>query len=89
LRFVHFIIVMAVIVGRVSAEESVQPAAEGPSEYAPNAMVKTMLPEAPKPQRVIDKKYLVVMSALGMAESMRFTTRILVLENEKPPELRG
>lgn len=83
MRFAHFIIVTAVIVGHVSAEESVQPAAGDPAEYAPNAMLKTALPEAPKPQHVIDKKFLVVIGALGMAESMRFTTRTLVLDNEK------
>ena len=46
------------------------------------------LPEAPKPSphhatpRVIDKKFIVTMAALGAAESMRFTTRKLVIEHE-------
>jgi hypothetical protein len=40
-----------------------------------------VLPDAPKP-RVIDKKFIAVMSALGGAESLRFTTRKLVLDNE-------
>jgi hypothetical protein len=31
---------------------------------------------------VIDKKFIAVMSALGVAESLRFTTRTLVLEHE-------
>ncbi|HVI09054.1 MAG TPA: hypothetical protein VND65_12260 [Candidatus Binatia bacterium] len=40
------------------------------------------LPEAPKPQRVIDGKFVIVMSALGAAESLRFTTRQLVVAHE-------
>ncbi len=41
------------------------------------------LPDAPAPQhRVIDKKFIAVMAALGGAESLRFTTRQLVLVHE-------
>jgi len=40
------------------------------------------LPEAPAPHRVIDKKFIFIMAALGGAESMRFTSRKLVLDNE-------
>lgn len=41
------------------------------------------VPDAPMPQhRVIDKKFIAVMAALGGAETMRFTTRELVLDNE-------
>lgn len=36
----------------------------------------------PAPKRVIDKKFIAVMGALGGAESMRFTSRKLVLDNE-------
>ena len=40
------------------------------------------LPDAPTPHRVIDKKFIVVVSALGGAETVRFTSRKLVLDNE-------
>ncbi len=40
------------------------------------------LPNAPPRQRVIDKKFIIVMGALGGAESLRFTTRKLVLDHE-------
>jgi hypothetical protein len=40
------------------------------------------LPETPAPHRVIDKKFIFVMAALGGAESMRFTSRKLVLDHE-------
>jgi len=40
------------------------------------------LPEAPTPHRVVDKKFVIVMAALGGAETMRFTSRKLVLDNE-------
>jgi hypothetical protein len=47
--------------------------------YAPPVSV----PATPQAQRVIDKKFVAVMGALGMAEAMRFTTRTLVLEHEQ------
>ena len=40
------------------------------------------LPDAPTRQRVIDKKFITVMGTLGAAESLRFTTRKLVLDRE-------
>jgi hypothetical protein len=46
------------------------------------------LPDAPAPQeakdkvKVIDKKFIAVMAALGGAESLRFTTHELVLDHE-------
>lgn len=40
------------------------------------------LPEAPTPHRVIDKKFIFIMGALGGAETLRFTSRKLVLDNE-------
>jgi hypothetical protein len=48
------------------------------------------LPDAPVPQRaevkvnvkVMDKKFIAVMAALGGAESLRFTTHKLVLDHE-------
>src|SRR3981081_606379 len=46
-----------------------------------NPAPAVILPKTPAP-RVIDKKFIAVMSALGGAESLRFTTRKLVLDNE-------
>jgi hypothetical protein len=44
------------------------------------------LPDAPVPQtvkvKVVDKKFIAVMAALGGAESLRFTTHKLVLDHE-------
>lgn len=40
------------------------------------------LPQARAPQRVIDKKFIFTMSVLGAAETVRFTSRKLVLDNE-------
>ena len=48
----------------------------------PLTAVSTALPEAPAPHRVIDKKFIFVMGGLGAAETMRFTSRKLVLDNE-------
>jgi hypothetical protein len=47
------------------------------SEFPPNAPSA-----APKRPRVIDKKFIVVMSARGVAESLRFITRTLVVKHE-------
>ena len=44
------------------------------------------LPDAPAPQtvkvKVVDKRFIAVMAALGGAESLRFTTHKLVLDHE-------
>jgi hypothetical protein len=52
--------------------------------YTPAPAPVISLPNAPMPQktRVIDKKFVAVMGALGGAESFRFTSRKLVLDNE-------
>ena len=46
-----------------------------------NSASPVVLPDTPTP-RVIDKKFIVIMGALGGAESLRFTTRKLVLDHE-------
>jgi len=64
--------------------------------YTATAAPSISLPDAPVPQRaevkvnvkvkvnvrVIDKKFIAVMAALGGAESLRFTTHKLVLDHE-------
>jgi hypothetical protein len=59
------------------ARDDANPAGGSVSTSAP-----VSLPDAPVPHRVIDKKFIAVMGALGGAESLRFTTRKLVLERE-------
>ena len=51
------------------------------AEAITNPVVPAVLPDAPSP-RIIDKKFIFVMGALGGAESLRFTTRKLVLDHE-------
>jgi hypothetical protein len=58
---------------RVDAGNAEPPSA--PSQVTPAA-------SQAKPERVFDKKFFVVMGSLGAAESLRFTTRTLVLERE-------
>jgi hypothetical protein len=53
-----------------------------PVGYTPAAQPSNALPDAPARQRVIDKKFVVVMAALGASESLRFTTHKLVLDHE-------
>jgi hypothetical protein len=54
------------------------------SGYASNTAAASSLPDTciPRRVRVIDKKFIAVMGALGGAESLRFTSRKLVLDNE-------
>jgi len=54
------------------------------ASVTPPVAVLVSLPDTPAPQRVkvIDKKFIAVMAALGGAESFRFTTHKLVLDHE-------
>jgi hypothetical protein len=54
----------------------------GDEAGAYGAASNSAVSDAPRRHRVIDKKFIIVMGALGGAESMRFTTRKLVLEHE-------
>jgi hypothetical protein len=50
--------------------------------YTPTSAPAASLPDAPAPHRVIDKKFIAVMGTLGGAESLRFTSRKMILERE-------
>jgi hypothetical protein len=54
------------------------------TSVTPPVALLILLPDTPAPQRVkvIDKKFIAVMAALGGAESLRFTTHKLVLDHE-------
>jgi hypothetical protein len=56
------------------------------SSYTPTGVPPVLLPDTPAPQKVrvkvVDKKFVAVMAALGGAESLRFTTHKLVLDHE-------
>jgi hypothetical protein len=45
-------------------------------------IVEGGVPAPAKPERVFDKKFFAIMGSLGAAESLRFTSRKLVLERE-------
>jgi hypothetical protein len=49
---------------------------------APVPMTTAAQPQRSKPEKVFDKKFFAVMGSLGAAESLRFTTRKLVLDHE-------
>jgi hypothetical protein len=73
----------------VEAQAAARDTAEAPG-ISPRATDSLELPENPQTQRapnkvpskIIDKKFVAVMAALGAAESLRLTTRDLVLERE-------
>jgi len=54
----------------------------GALDVQPAILAQPPLPDHPQPHRVVDKKFMATMGALGATESIRFTTRQLVLENE-------
>ena len=62
---------------------------QGSSNQAMIIAPQHPLPDAPAPKRVIDKKFIAVMGALGGAESLRFTTHKLVLTMNSRPERPG
>jgi len=53
-----------------------------PIEPAPRPAAQPKLPEAPSMRKVMDRKFIAVMSALGGAETLRLTTHKMVLDNE-------
>jgi hypothetical protein len=58
-----------------------QPVQNPPSLPMPQSVRQPAM-DLPRSHRVLDKKYIAVMSTLGAAESLRVTTRTLVLEHE-------
>lgn len=53
-------------------------------DYSPATAATTSVADAPIPQKenVVDKKFIVAMASLGVAESLRITTHKLVLDHE-------
>jgi hypothetical protein len=86
LRMLQFTILL-LLLGRAHAETpgEAQPA----PTFAPVSVQLVSLPATPEAhtgperQRVVDKKFVIVMGALGLAEAMHSTTRTLVLEHEQ------
>ena len=66
------------IVVDISAQTSSHP----PQPDLPSLPAPQSFQHRVHPSRVLDKKYFAVMGALGAAESMRVTTRTLVLDHE-------
>ena len=79
-----FVFLLAIVSG-VAAQTATNDLQPNELPNAPSA-ISIVPPDAslaaPRPSRVIDKKFIIVMSALGVAESLRFTTRTMVVERE-------
>jgi hypothetical protein len=90
----RLLILTLLIVARAVAQEhlpnempsAVRVESSSVAGYTPAPAPVALLPNAPTPQKVkvkvIDKKFIAVMAGLGGAESFRFTSRKLVLDNE-------
>jgi hypothetical protein len=75
------LIPVLLLAGRLAAQ-NIDFDKEAPEPLPAAPIVATAAPSAVKRERVIDKKFLFVMGALGGAESVRFTSRKLVLDHE-------
>jgi hypothetical protein len=83
-------ILIALVAGHAAAQDRIpnQITGEMHAEVNPSGGFTAVskppvaLPDAPHAHRVIDKKFVAVMGALGGAETLRFTSRKLVLDNE-------
>jgi len=77
----QLLILVLLLVSRLAAQEVNFNATDSALPAAPSSAVPSA-PSQVKPQKVLDKKFFVVVGSLGGAESLRFTTRRLVLERE-------
>ncbi len=82
MRVVPFIIFLVLIGNQAKAQSGPHDGGLVTTEYTPSLAEPAALPATPQPQRVIDKKFIIVMGTLGVAEAMRSTTRHLVIEHE-------
>jgi hypothetical protein len=81
-RVLIFLLAVVSGVAAQPATDDLQPN-ESPDDACALSIAPPDAPSAAaKPPRVIDKKFIIVMSALGVAESLRFTTRTMVVERE-------
>ncbi|MFY9559883.1 MAG: hypothetical protein WAQ52_06595 [Terriglobales bacterium] len=81
MRAVQFTLFTLLITAHLMAQIPMQVEAESSVEPAASSIQPVSLPDAPEPQRVIDKKFIVVLGALGAAESLRISTNTLALEH--------
>jgi hypothetical protein len=85
---VAHLLILLLLVSPLAAQKAdlnhISPVAlpDAPTPLQMTSTPATSAPPAAKRERVFDKKFAFVMGALGAAESLRFTTRRLVLERE-------
>jgi hypothetical protein len=64
------------------AQNQGQIAAETIAEPVTSSSQTAALPDAPRPQKVIDKKFILVLGSLAASETLRITSNTLALERE-------
>lgn len=87
---VRFLTLMVLIAGRAVAQDhmpnrmpnEMRAEIDSSGGFTPSFTPSSSLPSAPTVHRVLDKKFIFVMGALGGAESLRFASRQLVLDHE-------
>jgi hypothetical protein len=88
LTAVRVLMLSLLLAGQLAAQHSADRTLDSQkitSDELPSAPVPMTIVAQPlwsKPEKVFDKKFFAVMGSLGAAESLRFTTRKLVLDRE-------
>jgi len=82
LRTIQFTLFMLLAVIPVMAQNAMRIEEDSLVEPVTRSFQPAALPEAPQPQKVkvVDKKFIAVLSALGAAESLRISTNTLALD---------
>lgn len=79
LQFTTLVLLFAI---RLTAQNQAQPEADTIAEPAVSSSQSLLLPDAPRPQKVVDKKFMFVLGVLGASEALRITSNTLALERE-------
>jgi hypothetical protein len=83
LRAIHFTVFLLLAGNYASGQIGPSEEIASRAEYTANFTRSATLPATPQPQKVVDKKFMILFGTLGVAETMRLTTRHLVLVHEQ------
>jgi hypothetical protein len=83
MRAIYFIVFLFLAGNYASGQMGPNDENASAVEYTANFTQSAALPAAPQPQRAVDKKFMILFGTLGVAETMRLTSRHLVLVHEQ------
>jgi len=82
LRLMQCLALLLLSVFPIMAESELE-AQTNSTDSSANPAAQTPLPPTPQPQKVVDKKFIVVMAAFGAAKGISFATSTLIHERER------